>query len=305
MIGERLKAKGLREKILIMDGIILVDKSEGITSFQVCEFLKKRLKLKKIGHGGTLDPFSTGLLIIGVNHATKLLNFFLEEKKEYTGIIELGKETDSYDITGKIVNEKEVNVSEDEIYNAVKNFLGVIEQSPPPFSAAKHKGKPLYKYARKGEIIKKPSRKVFIELFEILNINLPEIEFKIVCSKGTYIRSIAHELGKKLGTYGYLKKLRRTAIGHYRVEQAKKLEDITLKDIIPIYKALNIPSFYLKEEFYKYLKNGNKIRKSYLKNPPEKFTGLSYILCNDVISICSTDNGKIFQPKFIYFAPSH
>ena len=289
----------------IRDGIILIDKPKNISSFQICDIIKKRLKVKKIGHGGTLDPFSTGLLIIGINHGTKILNFFLEDKKEYTGIIELGKETDTYDITGKIISEKEVNISEKEIYETIKNFKGVIEQPPPPFSAAKHKGKPLYKYARKGEIIKKPPRKVFIELFEILNINLPEIEFKIICSKGTYIRSIAHELGKKLGTYGYLKKLRRTAIGYYRVEQAKNIEDITLNDVIPIYKALNIPTFYLKDRFYKYLKNGNKIKKSFLKEPPEEFTGLSYILCSDVVSICSTDNGKIFQPKFIYLTPSH
>ena len=286
-----------------MDGIILIDKPENVTSFQVCEKIKKKLNAKKVGHGGTLDPFSTGLLIIGINHGTKLLNFFLEEKKEYTGIIELGKETDTYDITGNVVSEViDIKVTEEEILNAVKEFTGVVEQAPPPFSAVKFKGKPLYKYARKGKIIKKQPRKVFIETFEILKINIPEIEFRIVCSKGTYIRAIAHDLGDILKTKGYLKKLRRTAIGNYRVEKAKSPDEVTENDIIPVNKALNLPKFYLKEEFYRFLKNGNKIRKSYIKNPPNEFNGLAYIICNNIVSICNTTNGKIYQPKFIYIS---
>ncbi len=287
----------------MMDGILLIDKPKDISSFQVCEIIKKKLNAKKVGHGGTLDPFSTGLLIIGINQGTKLLNFFLEEKKEYIGIIELGKETDTYDITGNIISEiKEINITEEQILNAIQKFTGVIEQAPPPFSAAKHNGKPLYKYARKGKIIKKQPRKVFIELFEILKINLPEIEFRIVCSKGTYIRSIAHDLGNYLGTKGFLKELRRTAIGHYNVDNAKLPDEITELDIIPIDKALDLPKFFLKEEFYRFLKNGNKIRKNYIKNPPQNFQGMVYILCNDVIAICATENGKIYQPKFIYLS---
>lgn len=287
-----------------MDGIILIDKPENMSSFQVCEQIKKKFNLNKVGHGGTLDPFSTGLLILGINKGTKLLNFFLEEKKEYTGIIELGKETDTYDVTGQVISQvNELNIKEEEILNAVKEFTGVIEQTPPPFSAAKHKGKPLYKYARKGKIIKKQPRKIFIETFEILKVNLPEIEFRIVCSRGTYIRSIAHDLGNYLGTKGYLKKLRRTAIGNFRVKDAKSIEDVKIEDIIEVDKVFDYPKLFLKEEFYRILKNGNKIRKSYLKNPPENFNGYVYITCNNVISICYSENGRVFQPKFIYLKP--
>ena len=284
-----------------MDGIILIDKPENVTSFQVCEIIKKKLNIRKVGHGGTLDPFSTGLLIIGVNKGTKLLNFFLEEKKEYTGIIEFGKETDTYDVTGKIVKEEEVNLTEDEILQAIEDFKGVINQTPPPFSAVKHKGKPLYRYAREGKIIKKPERQVFIETFDILNFNLPEIEFKIVCSKGTYIRSIAHDLGKRLGTCAYLKKLRRTAIGNYRVESAYKPDEVTKESIIPFEEALNIPKLYLKPEYYRILKNGGPIRKEYIKNIEDSVkNGYVYIILNGIVSVAYTENGKIFKPKMVY-----
>ncbi len=284
-----------------MDGIILVDKPQNITSYQVCEILKKKLKLKKVGHGGTLDPFSTGLLIIGVNHGTKLLNFFLEEKKEYTGIIEFGKETDTYDITGKILKEEKINLSKEQILSTSKNFEGVIKQSPPPFSAVKHKGKPLYKYAREGKIIKKPERTVFIEKFEITKFNLPEIEFKIICSKGTYIRSIAHDLGKALGTCAYLKKLRREAIGCYRVNQALQPEKITEKDIIPFEKSLKIPTFNVKPEYYRLLKNGAPIKDYFLKNfNYSNIDGFVYLTLNEIIVVAKSEKGKIFKPKIVY-----
>jgi len=284
-----------------MDGIILIDKPENVTSFQVCELIKKKLKVRKVGHGGTLDPFSTGLLIIGINKGTRLLNFFLEEKKEYTGIIEFGKETDTFDVTGNIIREEKVNLKEEEILKAVEDFKGVINQTPPPFSAVKHKGKPLYKYAREGKIIKKPERQVFIEAFEILKFNLPEIEFKIVCSKGTYIRSIAHDLGKKLGTCAYLKKLRRTAIGNYRVDSAYLPDEVTEESIIPFEDALNFPKLYVKPEYYRILKNGGIIRKEYIKNIEDSVkNGYVYLILNGIIAIAYTENGKIFKPKMVY-----
>ncbi len=284
-----------------MDGIILIDKPKDVTSFQVCEIIKKKLNVKKVGHGGTLDPFSTGLLIIGINRGTKLLNFFLEEKKEYTGIIEFGKETDTYDITGNIVKEEEVNLNEDDILKAIEDFKGVINQIPPPFSAVKHEGKPLYKYAREGKIIKKSPRQVFIEEFEIKRFNLPEIEFRIVCSKGTYIRSIAHELGKKLGSCAYLKSLRRTAIGNYKVENAFKPEEVSENSIIPFEEALNIPKLYVKKNYLRLLKNGAQIKKWYIENMEDILKdSFSYLICNNIVAIAYTKDGKIFKPKIVY-----
>ncbi len=247
------------------NGILLIDKPAGISSFKVCEKIKNRFKVKKVGHGGTLDPFATGLMIIGINKGTKLLPYFIDEKKEYQGKMVLGEQRDSFDITGEIINSKDYSgVTVDNIKNVVNEFLGVIRQKPPIFSALKHKGKPLYKYARKGIDVKKEERNVFIEKFEILNINLPEIEFYIKCSKGTYIRSIANDFGIKLGTYAYLSELRRTAIGDFHIKNAISLDEVSEGDIIKFEDIFNIKKFEVKDEYVNLFENGNPLMPEYL-----------------------------------------
>lgn len=200
--------------------ILFVDKPSGITSFDVIRRLRKQLGIRKIGHAGTLDPLATGLLIIATEKDTKKLTEFLKLDKEYEVEMELGKISDTYDADGKIkVLEENPTVTRDEFNAALQKFLGEIEQIPPAFSAIKIKGKPAYTYARKGEAVKLPSRKVKIFVIEMLDFQSPFARLKIHGSSGTYIRSLIHDVGQKLGCGAIVIKLRRTKIGPYTVSQ--------------------------------------------------------------------------------------
>lgn len=213
--------------------VLLIDKELGGTSFDVVKKLRRILGIKKIGHAGTLDPKATGLLIICTGRKTKEIEKFQAHYKEYTGIIGLGARTPSMDTETEPIEVKEVEgITEEKILAAKEKFIGEIQQTPPMFSAIKHKGKSLYKYARKGDEVKREPRTVFIENFEITKINLPDVYFKVECSKGTYLRVIADDFGAELGCGGYLKYLRRTKIGDYPVEQAltvKNVESLVLQ----------------------------------------------------------------------------
>jgi tRNA pseudouridine55 synthase len=204
-----------------MGEIILIDKPPGPTSFQVVNKIRKVTGVKKVGHSGTLDPKASGLLIVCTSKKTRDLNQFINLNKTYSGIIRLGLISSSMDTETECV---EVPLPEDldaeKIIKVRDSFLGEIEQIPPMFSAVKINGKKLYNLARKGKSIERQPRKILIEKFEIDRINLPEIYFTIICSKGTFIRVIADEFGKKLNTGGVLIQLRRLAIGDFRVDDA-------------------------------------------------------------------------------------
>lgn len=207
--------------------VLLVDKPVDYTSAHVVNIVKKALDVKKAGHSGTLDPKASGLLIICTSKKTKMLSEMLNTDKEYEGIIELGSVTKSFDSETEAHERKPFShVTINDLESASKKFMGEIEQVPPMFSAIKYKGKPLYKYARKNKVIERKPRKIFISKFEITNVNLPSVYFRIRCSKGTYIRSIANDFGEMLGTGGYLKELRRTKIGDYDVVNALKMDEI-------------------------------------------------------------------------------
>lgn len=206
--------------------VILIDKDLHASSFNVVYKLRKITGIKKIGHAGTLDPLATGLLIICTGKRTKEISHFQELKKVYSGIITLGKRTASMDAETEVIEEHITSdITLEKIISAKIDFVGKIEQTPPMYSAVKHKGKSLYKYARKGVEIERNSRPVEIYDFEILNYADPEIHFRISCSKGTYIRVIANDLGGKLGCGGYLKELRREAIGQYNVDDAFTIKE--------------------------------------------------------------------------------
>ncbi|MBU2493862.1 MAG: tRNA pseudouridine(55) synthase TruB [Bacteroidetes bacterium] len=206
--------------------VILIDKTKGLTSFSVVHKIRKAVNVKKVGHAGTLDPEATGLLIICTGKKTKEIYKYQESEKTYTGIISLGKSSASMDAETEFSEEKSlIGIGSDDIENVRKSFLGNIQQMPPMYSAIKHKGKSLYEYARKGVEIKRELRDVTVSKFEILKTDLPDIYFEIVCSKGTYIRVIADDFGKKLGCGAYLKSLRRTAIGSYKVDDALEIND--------------------------------------------------------------------------------
>ncbi|MCC4211676.1 tRNA pseudouridine(55) synthase TruB [Leeuwenhoekiella parthenopeia] len=211
--------------------ILLFDKPLNWTSFQLVNkvrwLIRKTYKIKKIkvGHAGTLDPLATGLLIICTGKFTKRIEEFMGQEKEYTGTIVLGATTPSYDLETEIdAVFPTAHLSEEAIHAATAQFTGSIMQQPPVFSALKKDGKRLYEFAREGKEVDIPSREVQVSAFEITRIALPEVDFRISCSKGTYIRSLAHDFGKALNSGGHLSALRRTKIGDFEVNTATGLE---------------------------------------------------------------------------------
>jgi len=213
--------------------VLLVDKPKDWTSFDVVNKirhkLKKRLKVKKIkvGHAGTLDPMATGLLIICTGKATKTIQTYQDQPKVYTGTMTLGATTPSFDAETTVDAEYPIDhIDKDLIEQARQQFLGTIQQVPPMFSAIKVDGQPLYKRARKGETIQVQPREVHMYEFEITRVELPEVDFRVRCSKGTYIRALANDFGKTLDSGAYLTALRRTAIGDYQVDDAWQLEHL-------------------------------------------------------------------------------
>jgi tRNA pseudouridine55 synthase len=206
--------------------VILVDKPFGWSSFKVVYEVRNAIGHLKIGHAGTLDPLATGLLILCTGKKTKSISEFQDLHKTYTGTITLGKTTPSMDLeTESLTNRPFDHVTEDEIYELKEQFTGKIMQIPPMYSAIKQNGKNLYKLARKGKTVVREPRELTIHSFEITKIDLPDIHFRVECSKGTYIRVIAHDFGEKLGCGGVLSSLRRTEIGDFSVDNALSVDE--------------------------------------------------------------------------------
>lgn len=223
-----------------MFGFLNVYKPKGKTSHDVVAILRRVTKIKQIGHTGTLDPFAEGVLPICIGKATRLIEY-LNDDKAYIGTVQLGKSSTTYDLEGETVEVSDKTPDLEEIENELNNFLGDIEQLPPIYSAIKVNGKKLYEYARKGEEVEIKPRSVNISDLKILNYDKENriLELYIKCSKGTYIRSIAHDLGKNLGCFGHLIKLVRVKAGDFEVENSIKLEDLT--DIETVQKHLIYP----------------------------------------------------------------
>ena len=227
-----------------MFGFLNVYKPVGKTSHDVVAVLRRVTKIKQIGHTGTLDPFAEGVLPVCIGKSTRLIEY-LEDDKAYIGTFCFGKSTDSYDIEGSVIEEFSEKVSKEDIVDALKQFEGEIEQTPPIYSAIKVNGKKLYEYAREGKSVEIKSRKVTIEKIELKNF-IPETqcaEIYIKCSKGTYIRSIAHNLGQLLNNGCYLSRLQRVQAGKFLIENSVKLEDLTSEEIVK--KNLIDPIEYL------------------------------------------------------------
>lgn len=204
-----------------MDGILVVDKPSGPTSHDICQYFKRTLDVRKVGHAGTLDPLATGVLVILLDGACKLQPIFMGKDKEYQFTLCFGISTDTYDSQGKILKEKPISPNTlEELKKILKDFTGEILQVPPPFSAIKKGGVPLYKLARKGEMILAEPRKIRVDSLEIIDARLPEVTLKARCSSGTYVRSIAHDLGKILGCGAHIKALRRLRSEPFGVEEA-------------------------------------------------------------------------------------
>ena len=205
--------------------LLLINKPVGWTSFDVVKKLRNTLRVKKIGHAGTLDPLATGLLLIGTGKYTKKLNELQGLDKTYSGVFEIGKTTPSYDLETAFDSEISwEHITQEQLEAAQEKFTGLISQIPPAHSAVKVGGERAYKKARKNKEVKLSPRSVTIHRFEITTDDLPEVEFEVSCSKGTYIRSLAHDFGHELGVGAFLKKLVRTAVGSYHLEDALELD---------------------------------------------------------------------------------
>jgi tRNA pseudouridine55 synthase len=233
------------------EGILLVDKPQGITSHDVVAKMRRVFHMKKVGHAGTLDPMATGMLLILIGKATKASQYLMSMDKEYAGRVKLGVITDSQDADGEILEERPVpELSEAQVLTEMKSFLGDQYQTPPMFSAKKINGQKLYKLARQGKTVEREPRVIHISRFDITKFALPEISFIVGTSKGAYVRTIAHDLGERFGCGGHLNELRRTAVGQFRVEKASTIEELenmspsTLrKQLIPVIQA--VPSHAL------------------------------------------------------------
>ena len=209
------------------DGIVVVDKPENMSSARVVARVKAALGAKKVGHTGTLDPFATGVLVCCINRATRLARFFLQGDKSYEATLHLGIETDTQDATGAVTAENRVADIEEEHLNKVfERFQGWVNQVPPAYSALKHKGVPLYKLARQGTPVSKPARTVHIRSLRIREVEPPRIRFEVLCSAGTYVRTLCADIGKALGCGGHLESLKRTGSSGFLLEDALRLSEV-------------------------------------------------------------------------------
>ena len=252
-------------------GIINVYKEKGFTSHDVVAKLRGICKQKKIGHTGTLDPDAVGVLPVCLGSATKLCDMLTDKEKEYIAVLLLGKVTDTQDTTGEVLSEATVTASVEEVREAIFSFQGDYAQVPPMYSALKVNGKKLYELAREGKEVERVARDVVIHELEILEEDLPRVKIRVRCSKGTYIRTLCHDIGQKLGCGGAMESLLRSKSGQFHLEEAHKLSEIqTYADegrleelVIPVEKMFEkLPAVTAKEEALKALLNGNQLKKS-------------------------------------------
>lgn len=213
-------------KLDMINGVINVYKEKGFTSHDVVAKLRGIVKQKKIGHTGTLDPDATGVLPVCLGNATKLCDMLTDKSKEYVTTMRLGFCTDTQDISGNILEQKEVCVAEDKVRDVILSFVGKYEQIPPMYSALKVNGKKLYELAREGIEVERKSRSVEIHEIEIMDVSLPDITMRVHCSKGTYIRTLCHDIGLELGCFGTMVELQRTKVAGFHLENAYKLSEI-------------------------------------------------------------------------------
>jgi len=275
-------------------GILLIDKPEGPSSAQVVQRVKSILQAKKVGHLGTLDPFASGLLLIGVNEGTKIADIFLGGVKSYRGVIALGIETDTQDRTGKILQERSVQaLDESQLRSLEEKFTGELQQVPPMFSALKRDGVRLYRLARQGREVPRAPRAIRIDRLRLDRLSDIEIEFETTCSRGTYIRTLAADIGKEIGCGAHLKILRRAACDHLKVEsaiQVAELEKMCASGAVPLLtlrEALShLPSVIWQSRYVSRLRLGQQELLAQIGNPPGGQNLLSILdPCGDVAAL--------------------
>lgn len=280
-----------------MFGFLNVYKPKGMTSHDVVSVLRKITNIRQIGHAGTLDPFAEGVLPIGIGKATKLFEY-LDDDKAYIGTVKLGSSTTTYDTEGEVVNTSDKSISEQEIKTVLEKYIGKINQLPPIYSAIKVKGKKLYEYARSGESVDITPREITVNKLDMLNFDekTKELTLYIDCSKGTYIRSLANDIGNDLGTYGHLNRLTRVKAGKFEIENSIKLEDVkSIRDVeenlINPIKYLHYPIYEINENEYKYIANGNSIKTNLCDST------ILIVSDDKIIAVGSSVNGSLKPQK--------
>lgn len=232
-----------------MNGVIVIDKGKGYTSHDVVNIIRKELKIKKVGHTGTLDPNATGVLPILIGEATKISKYLIEHNKTYIAEITLGDKRTTGDIEGKILETKQIpELTKEKIDKVLKEFLGKQKQKPPIYSAIKINGKKAYEYAREGKEIEINEREIEIYKINLLHYEKDTITFEVNCSKGTYIRVLCEDIAEKLGTVGYMKNLRRTEVDKFNLEQAVTIEEIKEKTDIVEQKIISVEEIFNNNE---------------------------------------------------------
>ncbi len=280
-----------------MFGIVLIDKPLEFTSHDVVGKLRRKFNTKRIGHAGTLDPMATGLLVVAVGPATRFLQYLPLEPKVYRAVVRFGVTTDSFDSEGEILSEAPIpHDFAAQIKTIVPTMLGLQEQIPPMFSAVKINGQPLYKLARQGIEVERKSRTIHIERMDLLDIGDSTIEIEIECSGGTYVRTIAQDLGEKLGCGAYLQSLVRTQIGRFSLANAKSLDDVMIEDLIPLKIALQPMQIRLLSDLETMrVRNGGSVAN--LIDATDEFVALAEP-SGEIISVAAV-LGNVLQPECV------
>ena len=243
------------------NGILIVNKPQGVTSRDVVNKICQIFKTKKVGHTGTLDPLATGVLVICLGSYTKLVSLLTSEEKEYEAVMSLGYLTDTLDVTGQILKKKKVQVSQEEILKAFQNFPSSYVQQVPKYSAVKVNGKKLYEYARENKEVSLPTREVYLKNLKVLHIEDNHVTFRVTVSKGTYIRSLIEDIASSFGEYATMESLKRLRQGSFLIEEALDLENITIDTSLKTVEDIfDYPKVVIDEETYRKVLNGNKIK---------------------------------------------
>ncbi|RYG37293.1 tRNA pseudouridine(55) synthase TruB [bacterium] len=281
-----------------MLGVLLIRKESGMTSHDVVNMIRRRIGTRRVGHAGTLDPLATGLLVVAVGPATRFLQFLPLEPKVYVAKIRFGQATDTYDAEGSVTQEIPIpDDLEARVEAALPEFLGLIQQLPPIYSAIKVKGKPMYKYAREGQEVERAPRTVHIGRYEPKWLSSGLMEATVECSGGTYIRSLAHDLGQKVGVPAHLKELVRTGVGRFRLEDASTLDEISVEKLVPLNEALKpMPLFTLTPEQVVAVRHGRSIA---MIDPPQDVRAVGLLEPDGTVFSVARVFGNMLRPECV------
>lgn len=297
-----------------MDGILNIYKEQGFTSHDVVAKLRGICKQKKIGHTGTLDPDAVGVLPVCLGKATKVCDLLTDKDKTYEAVLQLGVVTDTQDMSGEILSKQEVSVSRDEIEEAVMSFVGDYDQIPPMYSALKVNGKKLYELAREGKVVERKARRITIHEIEISKINMEQktVTMTVSCSKGTYIRTLCHDIGEKIGCGGAMATLKRTKVSSFMIQDSLTLSEVeelvkegTIEEHLVKVDSLfaSLPAVTVSKKYQKYVDNGNKIQISFLTEPVRTSPNQEFRVYDEdqrFVGIFEAENRKTLKPKKMF-----